>query len=256
MIDTHCHILPLCDDGAESWKQSLAMARAAVTQGITAVIATPHHLKSNYRNEPAKIRDLTDKLNRELSEANVPLRIYPGQEYHLDAAHAEDVDLGQLQTLADSPYALIELPSGVTPRKLKSIIANLHGKGIIPVIAHPERHRPFMQEPEMLRDWISRGALFQMTALSLNGNYGPDVQRAAVRMARDGAIHLMATDAHEEGAKRGFGLKEAYGKLAEEIGEARAETIRRNAEQVVTRGVIDRASVEMSAKPRRRWFGR
>lgn len=41
MIDIHCHILPGLDDGAQTSEDSLAMAREAVKEGISEIIATP-----------------------------------------------------------------------------------------------------------------------------------------------------------------------------------------------------------------------
>ena len=42
IIDIHAHILPGVDDGARDLKESIALAVSAVSQGIRAVIATPH----------------------------------------------------------------------------------------------------------------------------------------------------------------------------------------------------------------------
>ena len=45
MIDIHAHILPGVDDGAKNWDQTLQMARLAVEDGITVMVATPHLYK-------------------------------------------------------------------------------------------------------------------------------------------------------------------------------------------------------------------
>ncbi|MUV37182.1 Protein-tyrosine-phosphatase [Lentibacillus sp. JNUCC-1] len=50
MIDIHSHILPGVDDGAQTEQDSLAMAREAVRQGITTIIATPHHRNGSFDN--------------------------------------------------------------------------------------------------------------------------------------------------------------------------------------------------------------
>ena len=46
-VDIHCHMLPGLDDGADSWEESLAMARLSVADGFSTVITTPHQL-GNY----------------------------------------------------------------------------------------------------------------------------------------------------------------------------------------------------------------
>ena len=43
MIDIHNHILPGVDDGAQTEKDSIAMALQAVEEGIETIIATPHN---------------------------------------------------------------------------------------------------------------------------------------------------------------------------------------------------------------------
>ena len=64
MIDIHAHILPGVDDGAKNWDQTLQMARLAVEDGITVMVATPHlykgrsvgsnHIKYQRNNPPAR----------------------------------------------------------------------------------------------------------------------------------------------------------------------------------------------------------
>ncbi|NKB65055.1 MAG: hypothetical protein GKR95_24085 [Gammaproteobacteria bacterium] len=44
MIDSHCHILPGIDDGAKDMEMSVEMARKAVMNGTTDIVATPHNL--------------------------------------------------------------------------------------------------------------------------------------------------------------------------------------------------------------------
>lgn len=41
MIDVHSHILPSVDDGAKTLADAIEMAKAAVAEGITTIIATP-----------------------------------------------------------------------------------------------------------------------------------------------------------------------------------------------------------------------
>jgi protein-tyrosine phosphatase len=42
VIDLHAHILPGVDDGPRSLEEALTMARLAVADGITTMVATPH----------------------------------------------------------------------------------------------------------------------------------------------------------------------------------------------------------------------
>ncbi len=75
MIDIHCHILPGIDDGAKDLVESLNMAREAVKQGVTAIIATPHHKNNQYENPKPQILTKIAELNNAIDAAEIPLTI-------------------------------------------------------------------------------------------------------------------------------------------------------------------------------------
>lgn len=68
MIDIHCHILPGLDDGAQTITDSLDMAEEAVREGISSIIATPHHNQA-YHNTKDEIILAVNDLNNRLKEA-------------------------------------------------------------------------------------------------------------------------------------------------------------------------------------------
>ena len=53
MIDVHCHMLPGIDDGSKDLTTSLELAQAAVADGITHALMTPHHMNGRYTNHAA-----------------------------------------------------------------------------------------------------------------------------------------------------------------------------------------------------------
>src|SRR5262249_38596463 len=67
---------------------------------------------------------------------------------------------------------------------------------LIPVIAHPERSPLFANEPERLRALVERGAVVQITAGSLLGDFGSGPLAACHEFFQRGLVHLIASDAH------------------------------------------------------------
>lgn len=80
LVDIHNHILPGLDDGPDSLEEALLLAKNAVANGITHVIATPHHRNRKYLNPPIAVKETTKWLNDE--HLKIPLRILHGQEIY------------------------------------------------------------------------------------------------------------------------------------------------------------------------------
>ena len=66
------------------------------------------------------------------------------------------------------------------------------------VLAHPERCPAFHRDPSMLTSLVSAGALTSVTAGSLVGRFGDEVRRFALELVRDGMVHNVASDAHDD----------------------------------------------------------
>ncbi|THF74689.1 tyrosine-protein phosphatase [Cohnella fermenti] len=251
MIDIHSHLLPGVDDGSAEMEESLAMARSAARQGIRKVIATPHHNNGRYVNPAAEVRRAVAELGDRLRQEGIPLDVLPGQEIRLTGRLLEDWDAGQLLTLADTPYILLEMMPDFEISHLAEAIHELKVRGLIPVIAHPERHPELARRPEWFGELVELGALGQVTSHSLLGRFGHMIRRAAFRMCREGTIHLVATDAHDL-LRRGFDLKEAYELIRKEFGLSYAELLEGNAEALLRSETVQAAI--QTRRWRKAWF--
>ncbi len=191
MIDTHCHLLPGLDDGAHSMDESIAMAEYAVANGITAIVATPHVL-TNF-NPPRKLREVTvQKLQKKLDQRNIPLRVYCGCEVALRGENFQSLD--DTLNLVDSKVILIEPPWQDQGLPMDSILFDLQMRGFKPVIAHPERYEYL--SIDVLRRWVERGALLQLTTPGILGHWqGTSAERSRT-LLREGLVFLISTDAH------------------------------------------------------------
>jgi protein-tyrosine phosphatase len=78
----------------------------------------------------------------------------------------------------------------------------------VPIIGHPERNREVQERPGLLAPLVAGGTLVQLTAASLDGRLGRASQRTALALLKDGAAHLIASDAHGA-AVREAGLADA-----------------------------------------------
>lgn len=218
MIDIHCHILPGVDDGPLLLNSSLAMADIAAGDGITAIIATPH--TDGVRVNRATVTAAVETLNNELRRHAIPVRIAPGYEipYHLLAA------LADTHTLAGSRYVLAELPHAYFPATALETVYGLLDRGLVPIIAHPERNADILFNPDLLRDLVEAGALAQLTAVSVTGEMGTEIQRCAHYLLKNELVHFIATDSHSPSFRTPV-LRKAHAVAAKLIGRQRADLL-------------------------------
>lgn len=227
MIDIHCHILPGVDDGPLLLKSSLSMAKIAAGDGITTIIATPH--TDGIRVNRQTVAALVERLNSELQRHAIPVRIAPGHEvpYHLVA------ELADTHTLAGSRYVLAELPHTCFPAGALRTVYWLLDRGLVPVIAHPERNTDILFDPDLLRGLVEAGALAQLTADSVTGELGTDIQRCAHYLLEHDLVHFIATDSHSPTFRKPV-LRKAHGVAARLIGRQRADQLTRgNPEKIL-----------------------
>jgi protein-tyrosine phosphatase len=212
--DIHCHFLPGIDDGARSWDESLAMARIAVADGITTIVATPHQLGSFAHNHAAEIRRLATEFQRRLVAENIPLQVLAGGEIRIEPRLTDRLDADEILTLGNHHrHVLLELPhEEYVP--LETLLSDLQRRQLTAILAHPERNGGFLNDPELIRPLVESGCLMQITAGSLCGIHGPDPQQLAEWLVEQGFVHFVATDAHGIRTRRPL-MGRAYERIAE-----------------------------------------
>jgi len=197
VIDLHCHLLPGVDDGARNLSVSLAMASAAVAQGTTVVACTPHILPGVYQNSGPAIREATKQLQDALDQEEIPLQLTTGADVHMAPNFVAGLRSGQLLTLADSRYVLVEPPHNVAPPQIEDFFFNLVTAGYVPILTHPERLSWLRSRYDTIKKLVQTGVWMQLTAGSFTGAFGRTALYWAQRLLDEGCVHLIASDAHD-----------------------------------------------------------
>lgn len=197
VVDLHHHLLPGVDDGAADVATAVELARLALADGITTVIATPHTLDGTYDVTRQRARQAHADLVAALAAAAVPLEVRLAAEVHLHEQVpellAQDPDLS---LDGQGRYLLLELPHQGPPPGLPEFLFRLRTAGTTPIIAHPERNLAVRQDPDLTADWLDCGVELQLTAGSLTGAFGAPIRDCALRLLRAGRVAVVATDSH------------------------------------------------------------
>ena len=200
MIDLHCHILPGLDDGAPAMADSVEIARRAAEDGTRTIVATPH-VREDHPYELGEIEVRTRAVNARLEEEDVAVRVVPGAEVALTRiADLDDSELAGV-CLGQGPYMLVESPYLPATALLEAAIDDLQERGFRPVLAHPERSPTFMGDRRRLAALVERGVACSITAGSMAGQFGGEVQRVTRSIFERGLVHNVASDSHDPFAR-------------------------------------------------------
>jgi protein-tyrosine phosphatase len=223
-VDIHCHLLPGIDDGASTWEESLAMARAAADDGIATIVATPHQLGAHAANQGREIRARTERLQTFLDQRGIPLEVLPGADVRIEPELIAKIRSGEVLTLADQGrHVLLELPHEVY-LPLNRLLADLAAAGLSGILSHPERNHGILAQPSVVQSLVQAGCLIQITAESLTGGFGSRVRALGESLVKQGLVHFVSTDAHGPRQRPPL-LSRAYRRVAEIAGQSLAEEV-------------------------------
>lgn len=216
MIDIHSHLLPGIDDGPKTWEQSIDLCRAMSESGIKTAVATPHLIDGIYNNTRSVVQPLTDELNRRIADAGIELKVLWGAEVDLSSRYVSQAS-DELPTLGGGGAVLLEMPMAVIPHAMAEIIFAARSRGLVPVLAHPERNEILQGNMKLASEWIDAGAALQLDGDSLLGDWGGSAKRCGEALLKRGLVHAMASDAHSVG-RRPPKLRESVQRAIEIIG--------------------------------------
>ncbi|WAD02994.1 hypothetical protein ORR04_12500 (plasmid) [Levilactobacillus brevis] len=116
-------------------------------------------------------------------------------------------------------------------------------------ISFLERNAQIIAEPQRLYKLVEDGGLAQVTATSLVGTFGDQVQRTAKEFVKCGLVQVVASDAHTL-KNRGFAMTKAY-EVLNEMNSKYPERFATNARDLLNGEQIDTGEIVMPRKQRK-----
>lgn len=211
MKDMHSHILYGIDDGSKNLAESIEILKKLSNEGVTDIMFTPHYIEgSKYNCNNERKKSLFKDIKKEIKKQNIDINIYLGNEVMVNNNLTKLLDK-EIMTLNASRYLLIELPMSEEFPDLDLVINGLKEKGIIPIIAHPERYSYVKKNYKWVNDYLEMGVLFQGNYESLFDKYGKDAKKTLKKLLKHNMIHFLGSDVHRSTTK--CNLKELRKKL-------------------------------------------
>jgi protein-tyrosine phosphatase len=102
-------------------------------------------------------------------------------------------------------------------RLAEHLAAHIEARGLVPIIAHPERSEAIGEDPGLAAAFRERGWLLQVNATSITGYHGTEIEAGAWQLVDSGLADLVASDGHRRA--RPPQLVEAFRAAQARLGE-------------------------------------
>ena len=222
MIDIHCHLLPGLDDGVKTEEEAIECLRIAEEDGIRTLVMTPHISEGVYDVSADAIRAAAAKLRERAGQEGIDIDIRIGSDNHLSADFIQKLQEGKILSLNETgKYILMELPKQIVPGRVHELLFRMRLAGYWPVLTHPERNHFLRTDLSFLMGLVRMGCLVQVTAASVEGEFGEEAEAASLVMLRRRMVHVIASDAHSKNSRPPV-LSGAVERASEIVGEAEA----------------------------------
>jgi protein-tyrosine phosphatase len=194
IIDIHNHTLYGVDDGPDSIKESIKMLQDAKSQGVEAIILTPHYRHGMFAYPTKLVEDNFEYLRQKAKP--IGINLYLGCEYHMDDMAEEMFESRRCHTLADGEYVLTEYKYEVSYNYIERQTYHMLSCGYIPVIAHAERYKCLVSDAKLCDKLSRMGALIQINADSVLGLTGFGDKRFCKKLLKNEWVDIIASDTH------------------------------------------------------------
>jgi protein-tyrosine phosphatase len=194
-VDLHCHWLPGVDDGARSLDEGRAMLEALAAAGFSRVIATPHLRPGMFDNERDGLIRRYAEVSSQLAGSDLP-ELGLASEHYFDEVNWARLSRGEGLPYPGERAVLLEFYEIDFPPTITRQIFELRRRGLLPVIAHPERYRCLWKRPEILEGLVEGGAVALLDAAALVGKYGREPRACAEELLERELYQAACSDAH------------------------------------------------------------
>jgi len=231
MVDLHSHVLFDVDDGSENLEMSIKMIEQSIREGVKILALTPHHIRDLYTEAMERKEEYEEKFAFLKKRFEGKIELVPSLEIMIDEKIISDLDKGYLMGYNRSKTVLVEFNLIDYPLYSENIFYNLKKNGYQVILAHPERNRALMEDPEKMYHLRDLGVLFQLNAGSLLGQFGEKTESFARELIRKNLIHGIGSDGHKD-VRRDMRIRHAYD-VVKELNEALYENIMENGEKLI-----------------------
>ena len=203
------------------------MAKRLSELGFKGAFCTSHYIADSPQAADNQTKNrLREKLQAELDKAGIKLKLLPGNEIYIDPKMVDYLTKGKASCLGDElsskkkrQHVLFELPFYAEVSYLRDIIFELKAKGLVPILAHPERYLFIQKNKEAVFELKKLGVKLQSNYGSIVGQYGGKAKKIMKFLLKNRLVSYLGTDIHRAEGSLFLKFEKAEKKIIKLIGE-------------------------------------
>jgi protein-tyrosine phosphatase len=203
-VDLHAHVLPGLDDGVKSVAEAVEVVGMLARLGFDTICCTPHQKVGSWVPTAEDISKAHADVGAALEVAGVHVDLRRGAENFWDELFLHRSQAGELPRYTGERAFLVEVSPVATPPRLEEQLFRLRARGVLPVLAHPERYHALCRQPDRVAALAGTAALV-IDLGALAGAHGPAAAASAHQLVLDGHAHACASDVHDADDARAAG---------------------------------------------------
>ena len=203
------------------------MAKRLSELGFKGAFCTSHYIADSPQAADNQTKNrLREKLQTELDKAGIKLKLMPGNEIYIDPKMVDYLTKGKASCLGGElsskkkhQHVLFELPFYAEVSYLRDIIFELKAKGLVPILAHPERYLFIQKNKEVVFELKKLGVKLQSNYGSIVGQYGGKAKKIMKFLLKNRLVSYLGTDIHRAEGSLFLKFEKAEKKIIKLIGE-------------------------------------
>ena len=221
--DLHCHILYGVDDGAQTIEDARALIDGAYSSGTRTICFTPHY--NPFRKlDSAGAEETFRTFSAEMKETYPDLTLCLGAEILYHQKIVDSLSRGACRTLNGTRFVLIEFLPDDEGSHIVQSLETVAARGYTPILAHAERYHSFLRHPKYALMLAEQEIPIQLNVRSVIGENGKIVKKFCLRLLKEGAAAVIASDAHDP-EYADARLSEGFRMVSDKFGPEYATTI-------------------------------
>lgn len=229
MVDINMGIINGETCTEQDYNSAIIAVENATKVGVKKIVITSRYSLKEDDVHSEEMKKRVEKLRGMLEKKKINVSIYYAQDIKMSRDVLLECLDNKVCSINETKYMLVDFGSTMTDEEV-DMVFELTIKGMVPVIAHPERYQEIIDKIERIEKLKEIGCLLQLDIRSLEGIHGNEIKKIAKKLLKSGEYSFVATEEYSKNKDNSKYLKELLSKVQQDTFRKNGFKLLRNEE--------------------------